>query len=73
MATNKLKVRSKPPFLNSELVVFYDAAADHPKENFEQVTRRVLPHGFGEFDCGIQECDLKDETRVRHRLHRFLQ
>jgi hypothetical protein len=28
-------------------ICFYDMAADHPSESFEQITTRLLPHGFG--------------------------
>lgn len=28
-------------------VVFYDEAADHPKESFARITKRVVPRGFG--------------------------
>lgn len=28
-------------------VLFYDMAADYPKESFVQITRRVVPRGFG--------------------------
>jgi hypothetical protein len=32
----------------SDLAVsFYDAAADYPKESFQQVAKRVVPRGFG--------------------------
>jgi hypothetical protein len=28
-------------------IYFYDMAADHPHESFEQITKRLLPRGFG--------------------------
>jgi hypothetical protein len=28
-------------------ISFYDMAADFPRENFEQITKRLLPRGFG--------------------------
>jgi hypothetical protein len=28
-------------------ISFYDMAADHPGESFEQITKRLLPRGFG--------------------------
>ncbi|HWO37418.1 MAG TPA: hypothetical protein VNO32_52240 [Candidatus Acidoferrum sp.] len=28
-------------------ISFYDLAADYPHESFEQITKRLLPHGFG--------------------------
>jgi hypothetical protein len=28
-------------------VCFYDEANDYPKENFEQIAKRVVPRGFG--------------------------
>jgi hypothetical protein len=28
-------------------ICFYDEACDYPKETFEQITKRVLPRGFG--------------------------
>jgi hypothetical protein len=28
-------------------ISFYDLAADHPHESFEQITKRLLPRGFG--------------------------
>jgi len=32
----------------SDLAVsFYDMAADYPKESFDQITKRVVPRGFG--------------------------
>jgi hypothetical protein len=28
-------------------ICFYDEACDYPKETFEQITKRVVPRGFG--------------------------
>jgi hypothetical protein len=28
-------------------ITLYDVACDYPKENFEQITKRVVPRGFG--------------------------
>jgi hypothetical protein len=28
-------------------ICFYDEANDYPKENFDQIARRVVPRGFG--------------------------
>jgi hypothetical protein len=43
--------RPTPPDLaieQSDLAVsFYDAAADLPKESFEQIAKRVVPRGIG--------------------------
>jgi hypothetical protein len=29
------------------VVCLYDEACDYPKETFEQITKRVVPRGFG--------------------------
>jgi hypothetical protein len=43
--------RSTPrglPLEQTDLAVsFYDMAADHPKESFAQIAKRVVPRGFG--------------------------
>ncbi|MFZ3331970.1 MAG: hypothetical protein WA197_15145 [Candidatus Acidiferrales bacterium] len=41
-------------------VSFYDAAADHPKESFEQIAKRVVPRGFGKSKANAA---LKKEAR----------
>jgi hypothetical protein len=28
-------------------ISFYDTAADYPRASFEQITKRLLPRGFG--------------------------
>jgi hypothetical protein len=38
----------------SDLAVsFYDAAADYPKESFQQVAKRVVPRGFGKTKTSV--------------------
>jgi hypothetical protein len=35
-------------FEQTELAIcFYDEANDYPDETFEQIAKRVMPHGFG--------------------------
>jgi hypothetical protein len=44
----KRPVPSALSFPQIELAVcFYDEANDYPKETFEQITKRVIPRGFG--------------------------
>jgi hypothetical protein len=55
-------------FQQSDLAVcFYDEACDHPKESFEQITKRVVPRGFGKSKTAAA---FKRETRRMFELAR---
>jgi hypothetical protein len=34
-------------------ICFYDEACDYPEENFKQITKRVLPRGFGKLKTSV--------------------
>jgi hypothetical protein len=44
----KTKRKNKNPFPLSEAAVFYDTAADHPRESFALIVKRVVPKGFNQ-------------------------
>lgn len=55
-------------FPQSELAVcFYDEANDYPKETFEQITKRVVPRGFGKSKTSAA---FKKEARKMFNLAR---
>jgi hypothetical protein len=56
------------PFLQLEVAIsFYDMAADCPREDFEQITKRLLPRGFGRFKMAAS---FKKEARKMFNLAR---
>jgi hypothetical protein len=57
------------PFRYTDLgVAFYETAADFPNENFDQITKRLLPNGFG---SGKTAEVLKREARRNFDLARL--
>jgi hypothetical protein len=48
-------------------VCFYDEACDYPKENFEQITKRVVARGFGKSKTSAA---LRKEARKMFNLAR---
>lgn len=66
----KRKRRISPAltFTQIELTVcFYDEACDYPKENFEQITKRLVPRGFGKSG---QSAAFEKEARKMFELAR---
>jgi hypothetical protein len=56
------------PMEQSDLAVsFYDAAADHPTESFEQIAKRLVPRGFGKMKTAAA---FKKEARKMFDLTR---
>ncbi|MFZ3333546.1 MAG: hypothetical protein WA197_23105 [Candidatus Acidiferrales bacterium] len=56
------------PLEQSDLAVsFYDTAADHPKESFARITKRVVPRGFGKSKTSAA---FKKEARKMFNLAR---
>ncbi|MGA9971994.1 MAG: hypothetical protein WA690_22105 [Candidatus Acidiferrales bacterium] len=52
----------------SDLAVsFYDVAADYPRESFDQVSKRILPQGFGKSKTSTT---FKKEARKMFNLAR---
>jgi hypothetical protein len=48
MIRKRPTVRNPLTIEQSDLAVsFYDEACDYPKKTFEQITKRVVPRGFG--------------------------
>ena len=56
------------PMEQSDLAVsFYDVAADYPRESFDQVSKRILPQGFGKSKTSTT---FKKEARKMFNLAR---
>lgn len=56
------------PMEQSDLAVaFYDTADDYPKESFAQITKRVVPRGFGKSKTSAA---LKKEAQKMFKLAR---
>jgi len=48
------------PMEQTDLAVsFYDMAADYPKKNFDQITKRVMPRGWSKSSAAFKKEERK--------------